>query len=176
MKDFLLRWDCTVSFRWICCTLRWWRCTFKPHWLQFAKLVFLSAFLHRRGSRMWPFLIPPLLGQPHSVFSGHKCMLVYFRVSIIHRSLTWATGSLTCVRDSSLCVLPTYLVPFASYRSYNMQLCMFLTVPIIMCDYVYYMCVFCHIVPLCCHSLSKVWFCFFVIFIGFKSPLGWEHK
>ena len=31
--------------------------------------IFFSAFIHRRGSvcELWPFLIPPPLGQPHSV-------------------------------------------------------------------------------------------------------------
>ena len=31
-------------------------------------------------------------------------MLGYFGVSIVHRTLTWTTGSLTCVRDLFACV------------------------------------------------------------------------
>ena len=37
-----------------------------------------------------------------------KCMLGLFRVSVIHRTLTWTAGSLTCVRDHSYaCIMYT---------------------------------------------------------------------
>ena len=56
-------------------------------------VVALSAFLHRRGSVVTFSLIPPPRGQTHSVFGDTG----YFRVSIIHQTLTWTTGFLTCV-------------------------------------------------------------------------------
>ena len=48
---------------------------------------------------MWPFLIPPPLGQPHSLPRGVQVHAGYFHVSIIHQTLTWTTGSLTCVHS-----------------------------------------------------------------------------
>ena len=46
---------------------------------------------------MRPFLFPPPLGQPHSVFAGTSVHAGYFRFSINHRTLIWTTGPLTCV-------------------------------------------------------------------------------
>ena len=64
--------------------------------------VFLfSAFLHRRGSMCDRFLIPPPLGQPHSVFGGTSA---YWLFPCFHRTLTWTTGYLTCVHGLSVCV------------------------------------------------------------------------
>ena len=37
-----------------------------------------------------------------TVLLSVKCMLGLFVVSVIHRTLIWATGSLTCVRDHSI--------------------------------------------------------------------------
>ena len=67
---------------------------------------------------MWSFLIPPPLRQSHSssrvqVHAGYSC------VSIIHRTLTWATGSFTCVHGLSYaCVYTQGLgTPTASQHS-----------------------------------------------------------
>ena len=60
---------------------------------------------------MWPFLIPPPFGQPHSAFGGtsacwlflcfhyHPYGLLDLKQSINQsiRTMTWTTGSLTCV-------------------------------------------------------------------------------
>ena len=54
---------------------------------------------------MTVFLIPPPLGQPRSVFAGVQVHAGYFRLSIIHRNLTWSTGALTCVHGLSYAYL-----------------------------------------------------------------------
>ena len=67
-----------------------------------------TGTVHRvRGFRVRPFLMTPPCRQPHSVFGGASVQAGSFRVSVIHRTLTWTTGSLTCVRDHSYACVHT---------------------------------------------------------------------
>ena len=82
-------------------------------------------------------------GKPAVTESRYPTQIYYkvhagsFRVSIIHRTLTWTTGSVTCVRDHSYACLNTRGLgtPTASQRSifdseklsHNFFLCSFLT-------------------------------------------------
>ena len=56
---------------------------------------------------------PPYLGKAVAAaraalpMQSYNCMLDLFRVSVIHRTLTWTPGSLTCVRDHSLACIYT---------------------------------------------------------------------
>ena len=61
-------------------------------------LFLFSAFLHSVCDRCFSFLHH--LGS-HIPSSGVQLHAGYFPVSIIHRTLTWTTGSLTCVHGLS---------------------------------------------------------------------------
>ena len=82
-------------------------------------VFFLSAFLHRRGSVLvcdrFEFLRH--LGS-HIPSSGVEVHAGYFRVSTIHRTLTWATVSLTYKRFQLHFLKLTTLLPPYFKRPY----------------------------------------------------------
>ena len=68
--------------------------------VMFSCCCFFSAFLHRRGSVCDRFEFLCHVGS-HILSSGVHVPAGYFRVSIIHWTLKWTTGSLMCVHDLS---------------------------------------------------------------------------
>ena len=50
---------------------------------------------------------------------GYKCVLVILCVSIIHRTLTWTTGSLTCVHSLSYACIWGLATPTSQYNIFT---------------------------------------------------------
>ena len=76
-------------------------------------------------------LLSPGIASSHStalprffVFSCVQC----FRVSVIHRTLTWTTGSLTCVRSYACVCTRGWCTPTASQHNINFWLGKTLTI------------------------------------------------